>query len=489
MKQYDPQDIVKSCTRIESGLRLAYDGVKACTFCTGAVEAPNYWDAEMVPENISKELIIEKRKNLFHRLNSDAADDDLLCRKCTHWVEKKFSDVSFDRLEFVNVAHFSSCNLRCNYCGFTKNNHFFKQKYDALKILKLFNSEDVTFEASVDFNAGEPTLMSDLDEYLNFFKEVGMRVRLYSNGVIYSPQVYDAVKDGTITWLIISVDAGTPSTFDRTKRSDKYVNVIRNLAKYREAEALGEGKVAAKYIFTEDTLSDDDIYGFVYAMLATGVVNVWLLYDYFLFHQDNISNQEKYIEAYAKMYVEFLKWNIEPSHFGDAAAGDVIPAAKDFMKKTKKRIEEIKSFESSGRRREKVIPIIGQVHRDLHVDLHEPIKYTVDDFDVMVRAEGLTSSRLVVAPAGVATQNLFKSGGLDGLNIVALGDVSKSKQGKEFCDVQVCSYRDLANLEFDAILITSEYFGKSILADIGKYADLAGKKLLLLTGDDLNKSR
>ncbi|AKD25231.1 Organic radical activating enzyme [Polynucleobacter duraquae] len=219
MKSYAPHQIVKSCSRIESGLRLAHDGVRACTFSTGAVEAPNYWGPDEIPLNLTKQMIVDKRRALFERLN-DPNDNDFLCRKCTHWVEKEYKEIRFDQLEFVNVAHFSACNLRCNYCGFTKNNDFKKEKYSALNILKHFDAKDVTFEASVDFNAGEPTLMKDLDEHLIFFRENKMRVRLYSNGIIFSQAVYDAVKDGTITWLIISVDAGTPSTYFKTKKSN-----------------------------------------------------------------------------------------------------------------------------------------------------------------------------------------------------------------------------------------------------------------------------
>jgi len=52
--EFKPNDIVKSCERIERGLRLAFDGVKACTFSTGAMEAPNYWNANEIPKNLTK---------------------------------------------------------------------------------------------------------------------------------------------------------------------------------------------------------------------------------------------------------------------------------------------------------------------------------------------------------------------------------------------------------------------------------------------------
>ena len=488
MKKYKDSDIVKSCSRIESGLRLAYDGVRACTFSTGAVEAPNYWDANSVPKDLTKSMIIEKRKWLFERLN-DPTDDGILCRKCTHWVEKPFKEVRFDRLEFVNVAHFSACNLRCNYCGFTKENHFFKEKYSALHILEKFDRDDITFEASVDFNAGEPTLMRDLDEHLSFFKKNNMRVRLYSNGVIYSQAVYDAIVDGTITWLIISVDAGTPSTYLKTKKADQYNQVIKNLAKYREAEVFGEGKVAAKYIFTADTLSDDDIHGFIYSMISIGVSNIWLLYDYFLFHKDNLDDQKYMIKAYVKMYVEFLKWGKIPFHFADGAAGDVIPLAKKFMDETKElinlEVHKIGKPEKDSNKNKAFDFKDIKIVRENNKGNYKHKRYGLTDIKQAIYENQLDRSRSIVVPVGVATLNLLDNNLLDKINIVALADLSKTKQGRYINNVEVKSYKNLLNVDFDNIVITSDYFKNAILEDIERaLGDKFIEKNVILISDE-----
>lgn len=481
MKQYEPDQIVKSCSRIESGLRLAHDGVRACTFSTGAVEAPNYWEPDQIPDNLTKEMIVDKRRQLFERLN-DPNDNDFLCRKCTHWVEKKYKDVRFDQLEFLNVAHFSACNLRCNYCSFTKNNDFKKEKYSALSILKHFDARDVTFEASVDFNAGEPTLMKDLAEHLDFFRKNNMRVRLYSNGVIYSQAVYDAVKDGTITWLIISVDAGTPSTYLKTKKSNFFSDVIKNIAKYREAEATGIGKVAAKYIFTEDTLGDDDLFGFLYAMLAIGIVNVWLLHDYSLSYFDNLEDKDHFIEAYAKLYNLFVSWGITPLHFGDSAAGDVIPVMKNFQEKTKIRIEEMKNKKISSK---SIDESKITIFKNKQINFKNYKRYQLKDLEALSKEIG--NSKVLVSPSGVATLNLLNNSYFSQLNITSFADLSISKHGKKLNGISVKSYKDLKDIEFDKIIITSEYFMNSILNDISDGVGIEGKEIYLISDEPLNR--
>jgi len=479
--KYDQNQIVKSCSRIESGLRLAFDGVKACTFSTGAVEAPLYWEADKIPPNLTKEMIVEKRRQLFERLN-DPNDNDLLCRKCTHWVEKEYKDVRFDQLEFVNVAHFSACNLRCNYCGFTKTNNFEKEKYSALKILRQFDANDITFEASVDFNPGEPTVMKDLDEHLDFFRKYNIRVRLYSNGVIYSQAVYDAVKDGTITWLIISVDAGTPSTYYKTKKRNCFSDVIKNIAKYKEAESNGIGKVAAKYIFTEDTLGDDDLFGFLYAMLAIGIVNVWFLHDYTLSHFDNLDDKGSYIEAYAKLYNLFVSWGITPLHFGDASAGDVIPVMKTFQEKTKTRIEELRINNNSTKSID-ASKIVILKNKQRNFDNYK--RYQLKDMAELLK--DIKAANVLVAPSGVATLNLLSDSNFNKLNISSFADLSISKHGKKINDILVRSYKDLKNIKFEKIIITSEYFMNSILNDISECVDISKKEIYLISDEPLNR--
>jgi len=79
-KVYDQDQIVKSCTRIESGLRLGYDGVRSC--CFGILVAPIFWTASQANgTKISHDEIIEKRRQLFDELNSGPSD--LVCNRCS----------------------------------------------------------------------------------------------------------------------------------------------------------------------------------------------------------------------------------------------------------------------------------------------------------------------------------------------------------------------------------------------------------------------
>ena len=177
-----PNQIVKSCYKMESGLRLGQEGIHACQL--GPFSSPIYFTEEEASKNpVSKEAIMEKRKWIFELLNDPNAETP--CKGCSMVVEKPFKEVSFDRLGHIDLAATTTCNLRCNFCGYTHFDSFDEAKYDALSILRQFETEDVTWNSAVDFNGGEPTLLKDFDEYIQYFHNRKTRVFLFTNGLIF----------------------------------------------------------------------------------------------------------------------------------------------------------------------------------------------------------------------------------------------------------------------------------------------------------------
>ena len=56
---FNPNDVVKTCPRIESGLRLGPDAIRPCILTV--FESPIFWKAEEVPEDLTKKQIMEKK--------------------------------------------------------------------------------------------------------------------------------------------------------------------------------------------------------------------------------------------------------------------------------------------------------------------------------------------------------------------------------------------------------------------------------------------
>ena len=339
--------LVKSCPKLESGLRLGQEGIHACQL--GPFSSPIYWTAEEAANTkITREMIVEKRKWIFELLNDDHSETP--CKHCHMVVKKPLGDVRFDKLGHIDLAATTTCNLRCNFCGYTHFDSFADAKYDALEILRLFSPEDIVWDAAVDFNGGEPTLLKDFDAYIDYFSSRRIRVFLFTNGVIYRQSVYDALQNGTIRWACISLDAGAPTTYDRIKKSKRYFDVLENIARYSEAGSRGGGQVSVKYIFCQDNCGDDDIAGFSYAMLALRPQEVWLTFDF-----DPICNlpgdcadfgghdYSPHVTAYAKTFVMMQKHGLVPIHYPDKHLAVVSLQGKLLVQAAKEQITELSS--------------------------------------------------------------------------------------------------------------------------------------------------
>lgn len=472
MKDYRPEDIVKSCRRLESGLRFGPDAIHAC--CLGPVISPPYWSAaEAREQTITKEMVIEKRKALFEMLNDDCSD--ISCKRCMSVEEKPFKEVRFDQLGHLNLAHFSMCNLRCSYCGYTLLDHFVRPQYDALKILEQFSPEDSQWDAYVDLNGGEPTLLKDLDQYIDFFHRNKIRVLFYTNAIRYSQEIYDGVKSGSIPWVIISLDAGIPSTFQALKKSTKYQVVLDNITRYSHAGGFGRGSVAVKYVFCAGNTGMDDVTGFVYTMLAIRPQKIWLTIDFTPLCQTyegqeaiGVYDFSPHIEAYAQTYVLLKRHGLDPVHFVYRHLSGVMEAGQDMFEKIEKRIAELMPDGSADPH------LLLEDFRAPPAAIESP--QSIFDFAPLRQIDGghsmpwsLQGKRVMIAPmwrnaaALVADPDILQS------DFIGFLDRSPTLQGRKVYGWPVFNYDQLASLAPDVILVDApEQHRNDIIAAISR---------------------
>jgi hypothetical protein len=352
MKTYQPDDIVKSCQRLESGLRFSTEAIYACNIGAGIFPPPYASAEEARSRPISKAMLIEKRRQLFEMLND--ATSDIFCKHCAFVIEKPFREVRFDQLGHLDLAHYTTCNLRCSFCSYTVTDNFIPAQYDALKILQEFSPEDSQWDALINFNGGEPSILKDLKQYLDLFAKNRIRILLYTNAVRYRQEIYDSIKSGAISWLVVGLDAGTPSTFDAMKKSTKFQVALDNITRYAHAGSFGRGSVAVKYVFCKDNSSLDDALGFAYAMLAIRPQKVWLTVDYtppidtadarYDYEKQAIVGGYDYtplIEAYARTYVTLKRHGMDAVHYVEQHGFSATPVGNQVFERIKARIAEL----------------------------------------------------------------------------------------------------------------------------------------------------
>ena len=316
--EFKDTDIVKSCKKLESGIRLGQEGLAACA--QGPFQSPIYFTPKELKKGITKEDIVNKRKEIFKLLN--VPNVKISCDGCNMVYKTEYKNIDFTKLGHIDFSQDSFCNLRCDFCWYTKANHFVKSDYNGVDVLKNFKKEDVLWDSAVDFGGGEPTLLEYFDDALDFFKRMGIRVFLYTNSVKFSQKVYDGLVDGTINWVCTSVDCGIFSTFKKTKKSDAFFKVLKNLYKYSQAAQKGKGNLAIKYIFTKNNISEDDIIGFVMLAKAINPTEVWLTFDFEPMKELDPTSEdlgdygyEELVKAYIKMYKMLKEFDLDVIHF------------------------------------------------------------------------------------------------------------------------------------------------------------------------------
>jgi len=448
---FAPGDIVRSCTKLEAGLRFGQEGVSACAL--GPFQSPIYWSADKASGLvISKEMIIEQRNRIFEMLNDDHSDTP--CKGCQMVYTKKYQDVDFSRLGHIDFSETSLCNIRCDYCCYTKHDSFKKSKFDSLKILQEFSANDIEWNSAVDFGGGEPTVLANFNECLDYFKSRGTRVFLYTNGVKFSQSAYDGLLNGNISWICVSLDCGTPSTYDKTKQRDYFSKVMESLFKYVEASKKGHGNVSVKYIFTENNCGEDDLYGFTFAMLALQPDKIWLTFDFeptkgLSADVDEFGEFDytKLIEAYVKLYVLMKQYGLAPGHFEENHLSQVSRQGQVLLERVKAGIakEGEKNKQPTVR-----VTSISLEDENIRFRLNPlQIQYPGKEFEDW----SLKNKKVLLAPVTDFSVDLMSEAELSVENILGFVDRDPTLQGKEIRGARVYSYDEICELQADVILL------------------------------------
>lgn len=446
-------DCVKSCPKLESGLRLGQEGIHACQ--AGPFSSPVFWTAEEASLlSVTRHMIAEKRQWIFDLLNDEHANTP--CKHCHRVVLKPRTDVRFDKLGHIDLAATTTCNLRCNFCGYTQTDSFSESSYDALAILREYSPAEVLWDAAVDFNGGEPTLLPNFDAYLEYFRSRCIRVFLYSNALVFKRTVVDGLRSGVIRWLCTSLDAGTAGTFEKTKRSTRFNDVLENLERYARAGETGTGQLAVKYIFTQDNCNDANVDGFCNVMAKIRPQEVWLTFD-FMPLANLPGNSEDFggfdyaplIAAYARMWVILNQTGLTTVHFYEKHLANDSLQGKRLLASAKAAIQHLGWTPS-------------------HVSVQR----------IPLQDISFAKKRIVLAPASLASRQLLDL--LTKAQIIAFCDRDTTLHEKQISGIPILSYAKLQELAPDIVLICApDQHARAILEAVSFHADQTTRIYLL----------
>ena len=176
-------------------------------------------------------------------------------------------------LKYVTINDFYTCNLRCCYC-FTQTEsgaeHLTRQRtHDAQTLFEDMVARGyLAPDAVIHWGGGEVAIYPHFEPVASLLIENGVLQFVNTNALVYSPVIEQGLRQRRMV-VQVSVDSGTPETYELIKGRPAFEVVFKNLTRYVRA-----GDVQVKYIIMEQNNSDQDVDGFLARCQAAGVKEI-----------------------------------------------------------------------------------------------------------------------------------------------------------------------------------------------------------------------
>lgn len=124
----------------------------------------------------------------------------------------------------------NTCNHKCFFCSnekMTRKKDFLDEKLAERLMEEAYELgvKDITF-----FATGEPFLVSRLDTYIKYAKDIGYEyIFLTTNGALANPKVAKKVIDAGLNSVKFSINAGTRESYKKVHGKDEFDKVIDNV--------------------------------------------------------------------------------------------------------------------------------------------------------------------------------------------------------------------------------------------------------------------
>lgn len=225
-----------SCNWLQHGLSFENDHIEMCCLCCHKGGGRLHIKDDYKGKGVSWDDIF-KLKQKFIEDNKNGKIDPR-CEGCFNLVHRSWDDEE-KYINYIHFNHWTHCNSDCIYCytSWDKKNFQKRPHYKALPMLKeLFKKKLFRAGGEITFAGGEPTILNEFDDIVNFLLKNGAdRITVHSSGIKYSKAIEKGIKEKKLS-VCLSADAGSRDIFYKVKRVDKFDKFWQNVEKYAQAQ-------------------------------------------------------------------------------------------------------------------------------------------------------------------------------------------------------------------------------------------------------------
>ncbi|WP_313563071.1 radical SAM protein [Ruminiclostridium cellobioparum] len=264
---YEPVDRRRSCVYLESYIVCFGHKLNFCCSDFGKNKSPH------IEFNGDYEYAVQEfityREKLISNLNNNVPTP---CDGCPYIKEDWY--LVDAKISIFNDGEEGICNFNCSYCNSdAKTSRDISNDINMQKLLNIFNERKLlSKELRSIVSCGEISVHPRRNEIYDFICQ--LRNSICTNASVYDRKLLQLLELGN-TDLVVSMDAGTKSTFKKVKGHDLFDKVCNNLKIY---SSIGEVKL--KYIILPGINDNEtDIDGFVSLCKDIGTKLVQISYN------------------------------------------------------------------------------------------------------------------------------------------------------------------------------------------------------------------
>jgi organic radical activating enzyme len=269
-----------SCRFLERAITFYPGQVTAC--CANPATGKTPILALMKTGELPVDSFLAARQRIIGRHKNGRIHEN--CQHCPRLTEEEWERpgaLSPYAVDEVTIAHFTSCNIRCNYCYTVTRPELTAPLSKQPRILptfqQLIEQKLLAPDATVRFSGGEPTLSPEFEPLLKLLTDYGVRSVVYTNATKRSDAIMDALAKDKIE-LVLGIDATTVQTYKAIKKMNYNEKVWKVVAEYCGALPRdAANKVWAKFIFCVENYHEAA--HFVERAHAAGARNVYYDFD------------------------------------------------------------------------------------------------------------------------------------------------------------------------------------------------------------------